>query len=52
MAKLFRVLKVLFYLVIIALIALLAFAYLGPLFGVDFSAPQTKVEVPLELTPE
>ena len=52
MAKLFRVLKVILYFVIIALIALLAFAYLGPLFGVDFSPPQTKFEIPLELTAE
>ena len=34
-----RLLKWLFYLAILAGIAVVAYAYLGPFFGADFSAP-------------
>lgn len=44
-----RVIKILFYLVLLAVIAMVGFAYLGPLFGVDFSAPAAPVTQPIDL---
>lgn len=44
-----RLIKFLFYLVILAGIALIGYAYLGPFFGVDFSAPQTEIRQPVVL---
>lgn len=38
-----RVLKWLLYLVILAFIALVAYAYIGPFFGADFSPPSNEV---------
>ena len=46
---LFRLIKLLVVLGILGLAALVAYAYLGPYFGVDFSAPQTQVREPVTL---
>ena len=45
----FRVIKYLFYLGILGFIALVAYAYVGPFVGVDFSAPQTEQREPVTL---
>ncbi|MDA7451663.1 hypothetical protein N8857_04900 [Planktomarina temperata] len=44
-----RLLKYIFYLFIVAAIAFMGFAYLGPFFGVDFSAHVQTIELPLTL---
>ncbi len=46
MGKLFRAILIL---VLLAVLALISYAYLGPIFGADFSAPQTEIRVPVEL---
>jgi hypothetical protein len=44
-----RVVKWLIYLLLFAAIALIAYAYVGPYFGADFSPPQTEVRQPVTL---
>ncbi|SDY01882.1 hypothetical protein [Citreimonas salinaria] len=44
-----RIIKWLFYLLILCLVVLVAYAYLGPWFGADFSPPQSEIRVPVEL---
>ncbi|MEO0357889.1 MAG: hypothetical protein AAF386_06270 [Pseudomonadota bacterium] len=44
-----RLIKVLFYLIVLAAIGLIGFAYLGPMMGADFTAPQGDIRIPLEL---
>ncbi|WP_439523521.1 hypothetical protein [Marivita sp.] len=44
-----RILKLLIYLLIIGALALVAYAYVGPFFGADFSPPQTEVRQPVTL---
>ena len=44
-----RLFKVLFFLIVIAVIGLTGYAYIGPFFGADFSAPQTETRVPVTL---
>lgn len=44
-----RLLKYLIYLIVLAGFGLIAYAYLGPWFGVDFSAPQSEITLPVEL---
>ncbi|MBJ6370342.1 hypothetical protein [Sedimentitalea arenosa] len=44
-----RLLKFLIYLAILAFIAVVAYAYLGPWFGSDFSPPQTEIREPVTL---
>jgi hypothetical protein len=39
----FRIIKWLFYLAILAFIALVTYAYIGPFFGADFSPPQSEI---------
>jgi len=41
--------KWLIYLLIIGALALIAYAYIGPYFGADFSPPQTEVRQPVTL---
>ena len=48
----FRIIKVLFYLAILGGIGLVAYAYVGPFFGADFSAPQSEQRVPVTLDAE
>ncbi|MCL3882602.1 hypothetical protein [Marivita sp. GX14005] len=44
-----RILKWLIYLAIIGAVALVAYAYVGPFFGADFSPPQTEIRQPVTL---
>lgn len=44
-----RLIKWLFYLAILAGLALVAYAYVGPFFGVDFSPTQTEIRQPVDL---
>lgn len=44
-----RIVKWLFYLMVIGAIALVAYAYVGPFFGADFSPPQTEIRQPVSL---
>ena len=44
-----RIIKWLFILVILAGIALVAYAYLGPFFGADFSPSQQEIRETIEL---
>lgn len=47
-----RLIKWLFYLVVLAGLALVAYAYAGPFFGADFSPPQTEIRKPVQLDGE
>ena len=47
--KMLKLLKYLFYLLVVAAIAFVGFAYLGPFFGVDFSAHMQTIELPMTL---
>lgn len=44
-----RLIKWLIYLIILAGIALIAYAYIGPFFGADFSAPLQEIREPVTL---
>lgn len=44
-----KLLKGLFYLALLAVVGLIAYAYLGPMLGADFSAPTQEVRVPVDL---
>ncbi|MGH1414453.1 MAG: hypothetical protein ACRBB0_13245 [Pelagimonas sp.] len=44
-----RILKWLFILALLGALALVAYAYIGPFFGADFSPPQTEIHLPVEL---
>jgi len=44
-----RVIKYLIYLIILAFAGLVAYAYIGPFVGVDFSPPQTEQREPVTL---
>ncbi|WP_168798035.1 hypothetical protein [Pacificoceanicola onchidii] len=44
-----RLLKYLFYLLVLGAIVLVGYAYVGPFFGADFSPPQTEIRLPVEL---
>ena len=44
-----RVLKYLLYLAILAFAGLIAYAYVGPFFGADFSPPQQEIRQPVTL---
>lgn len=44
-----RLIKWLIYLAILASLALIAYAYLGPFFGADFSAPLHEIKVPVDI---
>ena len=47
--NMWRLIKILIYLAILAFAGLVAYAYLGPYFGADFSAPQTETREPVTL---
>ena len=47
--KMLRLLKYIFYLVLAAAITFVGFTYLGPFFGVDFSAQIQTIELPMAL---
>ena len=44
-----RIVKWLIYLAVLGGITLVAYAYVGPFFGADFSPPQTEVRQPVTL---
>ena len=44
-----KLIKILFFISILAFIGLIGYAYIGPFFGADFSVPQTEVRQPLIL---
>lgn len=44
-----RLIKAVLYLCVLGFIGLVAYAYLGPFFGADFSAPQVEVREPVIL---
>ena len=44
-----RLIKYLFYIVILASVGLVGYAYVGPWFGADFSAPTTEIRKPVVL---
>ncbi|WP_171098621.1 MULTISPECIES: hypothetical protein [unclassified Ruegeria] len=44
-----RLLKFLLYVICLGFIGLVGYAYVGPFFGVDFSAPQTEIREPVTL---
>ncbi len=44
-----RIIKWLFILAILAVLALVAYAYLGPFFGADFSPPTQEIRQSIEL---
>lgn len=48
----FFVIRWLFFLAILLGVALVAYAFLGPLFGVEFSPPPTEIRVPVTLDVE
>ena len=45
----FKLIKLLIYLAVFGFIGLVGYAYVGPFFGADFSAPQSEVRVPVTL---
>ena len=47
-----RILKWLFYLLVLGAIVLVAYAYVGPFFGADFSAPAGEIREPVTLHAE
>ncbi|SDW49589.1 hypothetical protein SAMN05444358_101990 [Ruegeria halocynthiae] len=44
-----RLIKFLIYLICLCFIGLVGYAYIGPYFGADFSAPQNEVREPVIL---
>ncbi|WP_300018860.1 hypothetical protein [uncultured Roseobacter sp.] len=44
-----RIFKLLLFLIFVGAIGLIGYAYVGPFFGADFSAPQDEVRVPVTL---
>ncbi|MGR3615835.1 MAG: hypothetical protein ACU0BB_07315 [Paracoccaceae bacterium] len=44
-----RLVKFLVYIVCLVGIGVVAYAYIGPWFGVDFGAPQSEVRIPVVL---
>jgi hypothetical protein len=44
-----KMIKLFFMIAILAFIGLVGYAYVGPFFGADFSAPQIEVRQPLIL---
>ncbi len=44
-----RLIKFLIYIICLSFIGLVGYAYIGPFFGVDFSAPQTEIREPVTL---
>lgn len=46
-----KLIRALFFLIVLLAVGLVGFAYLGPIFGADFSAPQKEIResVPLDV---
>ena len=47
-----RMIKWLFYLAVLAFLALVAYAYVGPFFGADFSPPEEEIRQDILLETE
>mgnify|MGYP006297017105 CR=1 FL=1 len=47
-----RIIKWLFYLAVLGAVALIGYAYIGPFFGADFSAPREEIRSPVEIDVE
>ncbi|WP_300029797.1 hypothetical protein [uncultured Roseobacter sp.] len=47
-----RLFKLLIFLLVVGFIGLTGYAYVGPYFGADFSAPQGEMRVPVTLDAE
>jgi sensor histidine kinase YesM len=47
--KMIRLIKFFFYVVIVLGILFIAFAYIGPILGFDFTTQNTIVEIPFQL---
>jgi len=47
-----KLFKLIGYLAVLAILALIAYAYLGPYIGVDFSPEQTEIRKPVTLNLE
>lgn len=47
-----RLIKLLIYLIILGLVALIAYAYVGPFFGADFAPGQVEMRQPVTLGSE
>jgi len=45
-----RLVKWLLYLAVLACVLLIAYTYVGPYFGADFSPQQDEIRVPVKLT--
>jgi hypothetical protein len=44
-----KLIRAILTLVVLSALGLVAYAYVGPIFGADFSAPQSEVRIPVEL---
>lgn len=44
-----KLIKALFFIIVLGFIGLVGYAYVGPFLGADFSAPQVEVRQPLVL---
>lgn len=44
-----RLIKFLLYIICLTIIGVVGYAYLGPWFGSDFSAPQSEIRIPVTL---
>ena len=44
-----KLIKYMIYLVILAISGIVLYAYVGPFFGVDFSAQQNEIRIPVVL---
>ena len=47
--KMIRLIKFFFYVVIVLGILFIAFAYIGPILGFDFTTQNTIIEIPFQL---
>lgn len=48
----FKLIKWLFYLALLAFVALVAYTYLGPFFGADFTPPENEIRQDIILETE
>lgn len=46
-----KLIRLIIILVVLAGLGLVAFAYVGPILGADFSAPQVEIREPVTLAP-
>ncbi|GAA6207340.1 MAG: hypothetical protein ACRBBQ_08105 [Cognatishimia sp.] len=44
-----KLIRALFFLIVLMAIGLVGYAYLGPIFGADFSAPQQEIRLSVPL---